>query len=172
LGGGGFFGGEIVPAVALSFFISRLFLARVRDFGYVCHAEYVCKYCFWWGKRVFCAIFCKAFMVFIETTKFTRKVVASMTDAQLAKMQDAIKQNPNIGELIKPNLCGLRKLRVADGTKGKRGGFRVIYFWMVSNTITLLLDLYHKSEKEDMTQKEMEELCSLIKEMTNGKASI
>jgi mRNA-degrading endonuclease RelE of RelBE toxin-antitoxin system len=111
-------------------------------------------------------------MVFIETTKFTRKVVASMTDAQLAKMQDAIKQNPNIGELIKPNLCGLRKLRVADGTKGKRGGFRVIYFWMVSNTITLLLDLYHKSEKEDMTQKEMEELCSLIKEMTNGKASI
>jgi mRNA-degrading endonuclease RelE of RelBE toxin-antitoxin system len=111
-------------------------------------------------------------MVFVETSKFTRKVVAAMTDEQLAKLQMAIKAQPDIGEYIKPNLCGLRKMRFGDGTKGKRGGFRIIYYWIVSDTITILLDLYHKGDKEDLTKKEMEELCSLVKEHFDGKASI
>lgn len=95
-----------------------------------------------------------------------------MEDSQLAQVQNAIKNNPTLGELIKPNICGLRKLRVADGTKGKRGGFRVIYYWLVSDTITILLDIYRKSEKTDLTKKEMAELCSILNDITDGNTTL
>ncbi|TAE29961.1 MAG: hypothetical protein EAZ92_05365 [Candidatus Kapaibacterium sp.] len=107
-------------------------------------------------------------MIFIESDKFTKKVSTILSDDQLAQIQNAIMSNPNIGVLIKPNLCGLRKLRASDGTKGKRGGVRVIYFWIVSDTMTLLLDLCTKGKKEDLTKKEMQELCAIIKELSNA----
>lgn len=104
-------------------------------------------------------------MVFIESSNFTQKAVTMMSDERLAALQFEIKQNPEIGDLIKPNLCGLRKVRFGDGTKGKSGGFRVSYYWIVSDSITLLLDIYRKTEQENLMYKEMQQLCSIIKEL-------
>ena len=40
---------------------------------------------------------------------------------------------PGLGTLIKGG-GGIRKIRVAVGSRGKRGGARVIYYWAVRKT--------------------------------------
>lgn len=54
-----------------------------------------------------------------------------------------------------PGSGGLRKIRMAGGGRGKRGGFRVVYVLMVGRRLALLIRGYSKSEQEDMTADEL-----------------
>jgi putative transcriptional regulator len=60
---------------------------------------------------------------------------------------------------------GLRKLRVADPKrkKGKRGGARVIYFHIPEADRFLMLDIYGKGEKEDLSPAEKNHLRELAR---------
>lgn len=41
---------------------------------------------------------------------------------------------------------------------GKRGGARVIYYWWTADGRNLLLDVYTKNEKEDLSGDELKKL--------------
>lgn len=86
-----------------------------------------------------------------------------ITEDQIKEVKDAIKSNPNIGKAIKGSHGG-RKLRVAiEGNgKGKSGGARVIYANIYVNKTSYLIDIYSKSEKEDLTPKEVSLLAKII----------
>jgi len=58
---------------------------------------------------------------------------------------------------------GVRKLRWKTGmnTKGKSGGVRVIYHFS-NNFLVLLITLYGKSQKENVTQAEKNELKKTV----------
>jgi hypothetical protein len=47
--------------------------------------------------------------------------------------------------------------------RGKRGGARVIYFWWISDAKILLLDIYAKNEKEDLSVSELKKLKTKVK---------
>jgi mRNA-degrading endonuclease RelE of RelBE toxin-antitoxin system len=68
-------------------------------------------------------------LVFIETPYFIKRIDSVMTDEAQRAMQNELLLNAEKGDLIQ-GTGGCRKLRVADESrgKGKRGGFRVIYF--------------------------------------------
>ena len=53
-----------------------------------------------------------------------------LNDAAYLDLQNELMANPQAGDVIE-GTGGLRKLRQADPRrgKGKRGGFRVIYYW-------------------------------------------
>ncbi|MEG3862786.1 type II toxin-antitoxin system RelE family toxin [Microcoleus sp. herbarium12] len=51
------------------------------------------------------------------------------------------------------------RIRNSDTQKGKSGGYRLIY-WISSTTLIVLLDIYSKSEREDI---EIEEIRQIIK---------
>lgn len=53
---------------------------------------------------------------------------------------------------------GCRKLRWAAKGHGKRGGVRVIYFYRISADEILLLEMYPKNEKADVTPDEKKHL--------------
>ena len=53
--------------------------------------------------------------------------------------------------------------RVAAKGHGKRGGARMIYYWVVAHDRILLLDIYAKNEKEDLSAAELKLLRTLIK---------
>jgi len=55
-------------------------------------------------------------------------------------------------------------VRVAAKGHGKRGGTRIIYYWVVARDRILLLDIYAKNEKEDLTPAEVQHLRRLIQE--------
>jgi hypothetical protein len=61
-----------------------------------------------------------------------------------------------------PGSGGLRKLRWSAGGRGKRGGIRVIYYWFVSKDIILLLYVFAKSERDDLTTEQLRQLRKII----------
>jgi hypothetical protein len=65
-----------------------------------------------------------------------------------------------------PGCGGLRKLRIADPSrgKGKRGGARLIYLHVPEADHYLLLDVYGKDEKEDLTPQEKRDLKHLAEQ--------
>lgn len=102
-------------------------------------------------------------MVFIETPLFTKLVSDYLSDEEYAELQQVILLRPEAGTVI-PGSGGLRKLRWAVGQQGKRGGLRVIYYWVTADSIIYLLFLYRKNEQEDLTPDQLRVLRRLIKE--------
>ncbi len=65
--------------------------------------------------------------------------------------------HPGVGRVI-PGSGGLRKVRWAARGRGKRGGLRLIYFWWMADDKILLLDIYAKSQQEDLAAAGIEKL--------------
>ncbi|HQU92351.1 MAG TPA: type II toxin-antitoxin system RelE/ParE family toxin [Pyrinomonadaceae bacterium] len=99
-------------------------------------------------------------MDFIATPTFSRKRKKLLTDAEFALFQTDIASNPERGAVI-VGTRGLRKIRVRREGGGKSGGFRLIYFWIVSRDTILLLDLYAKSDKADLLESEKKRLAGV-----------
>jgi hypothetical protein len=74
----------------------------------------------------------------IDTSTFTRQMTALLSDEDYGEFQSRLAANPGLGALIKGG-GGIRKIRVAIGSRGKRGGTRVIYYWAVRKDLILQL---------------------------------
>ena len=59
---------------------------------------------------------------------------------------------------------GLRKVRWAAQGRGKRGGVRVIYYWAVEQDRLLMLLMYPKSERDDLTREQLKLLRKIVEE--------
>jgi hypothetical protein len=59
---------------------------------------------------------------------------------------------------------GLRKIRWGMRGKGKRGGLRIIYYWYTSEETFFMLTVDKKSDKEDLTQEQLNTLRKLVEE--------
>ena len=65
-------------------------------------------------------------VIFSESPTFTKAVQQILREEDYFELQDQLIDAPDAGDII-PGSKGLRKIRVASGGKGKRGGSRVIY---------------------------------------------
>ena len=75
-------------------------------------------------------------------------------------------KEPRTGVVI-PGSSGIRKLRVrnTDQTRGKIGGYRLVYYVTDSPVPTIyLLLLYSKSDKSDVTSQELKQLLNELME--------
>ncbi len=100
---------------------------------------------------------------FTETLEFTKKVVSLLSDEQLANLQIFLCENPDFGKIIKGS-NGIRKVRWSAAGKGKSGGVRVLYYWVVSREKIIFLDIYAKNEKEILSDSEMKLLRKIVEE--------
>lgn len=100
-------------------------------------------------------------MVFIELPIFTKLVREYLTDAEYCDLQMHLMENPSSGKVI-PGAKGLRKLRWATSGKGKRGGVRVIYYWMDEDGVIYFFTLYKKSDKDDLTKDQLKKLLEYL----------
>ena len=55
-------------------------------------------------------------------------------------------------------------IRMAVGSRGKRGGGRIIYYWAVRKGLILLLFAYPKSVSADLTSKQVRQLAKIVKQ--------
>jgi len=99
----------------------------------------------------------------IETSTFTRQITALLGDGDYGAFQSRLAANPGLGARIKGG-GGILKIWVAVGSRGKRGGARVIYYWAVRQDLILLLFAYPKNESADLTPRQVAQLAKLIKE--------
>jgi mRNA-degrading endonuclease RelE of RelBE toxin-antitoxin system len=92
-------------------------------------------------------------MVFIETPIFTEDVLVLLSDDEYREFQQYLADNPLSGDPIQKT-GGLRKIRWSSGGKGKRGGVRIIYYYVTAASQIRLLLIYKKGVKDDLTEKE------------------
>ena len=93
----------------------------------------------------------------VETDEFKRQVAAIWQEQERLDFFAYLSENPLSGDVI-PNGGGLRKIRAKIQGKGKQGGARVIYYNMLDNGLILVLAIYTKAEKENLTQNELKQL--------------
>ena len=99
-------------------------------------------------------------MIFIETEIFTKVISELMSEDEYAAMQAALIENPEKGQEIGG---GLRKMRWAsDEGKGKRGGARVIYYWLSADKQIRMLYAYRKAKQEDLTPEQVKLLRQIL----------
>ncbi len=107
-------------------------------------------------------------MLFIESQIFTTATRRILSDDDLIDLQKCLLQYPKLGKVI-PGTGGLRKLRIGDQTRqrGKRGGARVIYFFLEREMHIHLLLLYTKDQMLDLSQDQKRFLKGLVQEIEN-----
>ncbi len=94
---------------------------------------------------------------FIETQLFTRLVRQYLSDDQYAELQRALIENPELGPVI-AGTGGVRKMRWAAPGRGKRGGYRVIYYVRRPKGIIWMLTMYPKNVADSIPAHVLREI--------------
>ena len=96
-------------------------------------------------------------VVIVETRVFTRRIDDLLSPEEYRLLQLALVTRPDAGKIIR-GTGGLRKLRWAVSGRGKRGGARIIYLYVVIAARIYLLRCYAKNVRTDLTADEKKEL--------------
>ncbi len=88
-----------------------------------------------------------------ETPTFSRQAAKLFNDEEKRELIDYLARNPLAGEAI-PGTGGVRKLRFAVTGRGKRGGARIIYYYLDQRMPLYALLAYAKSAQTDLTPEE------------------
>jgi mRNA-degrading endonuclease RelE of RelBE toxin-antitoxin system len=67
---------------------------------------------------------------------------------------DSLKEDPQIGSPLGNN-CYKIRMKITSKQQGKSGGARVITYVLINESKVTLLDIYDKSEKDSITEKEL-----------------
>ena len=102
-------------------------------------------------------------MVINETVVFTKQVRQLLDAESYRLLQLRLVADPDAGALI-PGTGGLRKIRWQGSGRGKRGGVRAIYYWATSDDVLLMLVVYPKNERDDLSPGQRKVLAALVKE--------
>jgi len=89
---------------------------------------------------------------------------AGLTEDERARLTDFTARNPQAGDLI-PETGGLRKMRWAGLGKGKRGGYRVIYYFFNEDAPIFLLAIYPKNQQIDLAPAQKKQLSKLADQL-------
>jgi len=92
-----------------------------------------------------------------ESPIFTKYVDKYLSDDEYAALQWELLTNPEMGVLI-PGSSGLRKIRWKTQHGGKRGGYRIIYYWHNQQGEIWLLMMYAKNEAENISAKVLRQI--------------
>ncbi len=101
----------------------------------------------------------------VRTRQYLRdlkRLKASPDDVD--RMERAIAANPLAAPAIQ-GLHGIRKARFRIAKRGKSGGGRAIYFFMVAEDAVIMLMAYPKSEKDDLSPDDRKALLRILKEL-------
>jgi mRNA-degrading endonuclease RelE of RelBE toxin-antitoxin system len=100
---------------------------------------------------------------FIETKLFTKLVLDYLSDDEYGALQEVLMQEPEQGPVI-PGSGGIRKLRWAAAGRGKRGGYRVIYYLRRANGIIWMITMYPKNVTENIPAHVLRQIAKEIED--------
>lgn len=88
-----------------------------------------------------------------STPLFLKQADEHLSEEERMELTVYLAANPEDGDIIQ-GTGGIRKIRWAAEGTGKRGGYRVIYYYHSDDFPLAVLLLYRKNEKTDLTEKE------------------
>ena len=96
-----------------------------------------------------------------EAKKLAKKYPSLKNELQ--ELGNQLSESPELGTPLGNN-CFKIRLAIASKGKGKSGGARVITHFYVTKETIYLLSIYDKSDKENISDKELQELLKHINE--------
>ncbi len=102
------------------------------------------------------------FSPFDRQLKRLAKKYPSLKKEYIGRLE-SLEREPQQGISLGNN-CHKIRLAIASKGKGKSGGARVIRVFVVAENTVLLLAIFDKSEKENLTDNELNELLKIVHE--------
>ena len=96
-----------------------------------------------------------------ETPTFTKQAEALFDEAEKQELITYLAEHPLAGDVI-TGTGGVRKLRFAASGRGKRGGARVIYYYLDKDRPLYALLVYPKNVKTDLTPADKKAATALV----------
>jgi mRNA-degrading endonuclease RelE of RelBE toxin-antitoxin system len=96
-----------------------------------------------------------------ELKRLAKKYNSLKTD--LALLFESLEKDPTQGISLGKN-CYKIRLAIGSKRKGKSGGARLITNFVVAEETIYLLSIYDKSEKDNLTDKELDDLLEQVPE--------
>ena len=96
-----------------------------------------------------------------ETPTFTKQAEALFDETEKQELITYLAVNPLAGDVIQ-GTGGVRKLRFASSGRGKRGGARVIYYYLDQALPLYALLVYPKNTKTDLTSADKKAVSTLV----------
>lgn len=90
----------------------------------------------------------------IETPIFTKRLRSILNNEKYRLLQNTLIIKPDSGKIIRGS-GGLRKMRWSGSGRGKRGGSRIIYYWVKEKEIILMLFIYKKRDADDLSTDQL-----------------
>jgi hypothetical protein len=96
-----------------------------------------------------------------ETPTFTRQAEKLFDADEKDELISFLAENPLAGDVI-PDTGGVRKVRFAASGRGKRGGARVVYYFLDDSFPLYALLVYPKNEKANLTAEDKRAAAALV----------
>jgi mRNA-degrading endonuclease RelE of RelBE toxin-antitoxin system len=103
-----------------------------------------------------------------ETPTFIRQAEKLFAEDEKQELITFFSEKPLSGDII-PQTGGVRKVRFAASGKGKRGGARVIYYFLDDSIPLYALLIYAKNEKADLTQADRRAASALVEAIKDAR---
>ncbi len=100
-------------------------------------------------------------MQIFATRTYERAISKLLTPESRKEMENAIAEDPLAAPVIS-GTGGIRKMRWAGSGRGKRGGIRVIYFFLAGQQAIYLLTAYAKNAQSDLTPADRKAWAKLV----------
>jgi hypothetical protein len=107
------------------------------------------------------------FLEFVWLPTFERSAAGLLDESDRRDLELALVEDPKRGTKIR-GTGGFRKLRWATPGKGKRGGVRVVYYYVASREAVYMILAYGKGTKDDLTDAERAQLKELARRTKRG----
>lgn len=86
-----------------------------------------------------------------------------MTEGERIDAITIISENPEAGDII-PGSGGARKVRIPKEGKGKRGGYRVVTYYMDKDTPVYMVTVISKGQQANLTEDQKKQLKGNVKD--------
>lgn len=108
-----------------------------------------------------------ALVTVVETAAFAARAKSRMSEDERQAAIDMIATDPECGDLVAHG-GGIRKVRIAIGGRGKRGGARIIYYYHERTVPVFLLTIFAKNEQDDLSDRERNRLAAAAKQIARN----
>jgi hypothetical protein len=98
-------------------------------------------------------------LIFIRSERFERGADGLLDEEDVRLLENRLTEDPHAGDVIVGG-HGIRKLRVASGGRGKRGGSRVLYLYIQVRSRIHLLAVFAKSDRDDLASRDYRDLIA------------
>lgn len=118
------------------------------------------------GRLITMKIFLPIIVPVYEVRDFEIEIQSLISKKKLMQedylaLKTHLAEYPESGDLV-PGSGGLRKIRLQSISSGKRGGFRVCYYYKANQAIYLIW-IYKKNEQENISHDDKEFFKQVIK---------